>query len=324
MATAPLIAALPLVLIAAAPALAQVDPAKTADKSKPAEAVAAPPAEPAKDFSQEAQATLGALFNDGNTAALAGRVGGFWQGRYLAHGLRVDLGAGVASIAQDPEGDPDDGFDLPLFDQRNPMNTTALGRGRYDFFLGADDSLFGAGFAFHDSAANLAARLRGELGFRHFFFQVPKHAFSGEVGVVWTVDNAPFDGDTNSDGAVTLADATHFEDSGGTLGARVMLGYTNALLDNLSYTGTIEVVPNIFPDVEAPFEVARSGGGDGKLGLGEATAAAWNNTLTANVNQQLGIGFSLLFTYDNGAIARRNAITNHDVAASLQLTYKLF
>lgn len=306
------------------PALAQVDPAKTADKTKPAEAVAAPPAEPAKDFTQEAQATLGALFNDGNTSALAGRVGGFWQGRYLAHGLRFDVGAGIASIAQDPEGDPDDGFDLPLFHQANPMNTSALGRGRYDFFLGADDSLFGAVFGFHDSAANLGARLRGELGYRHFFFQVPKHAFSGEVGLVWTVDNAPFDGDTNSDGAVTLADGSRFEDSGGTLGARVMLGYTNALMDNLSYTGTLEVVPNLFPDVEAPFEVARSGAGDGKLGLGEATAAVWNNTLTANVSQQLGIGFSLTLAYDNGAVARRNAYTNHDVAASLQLTYKLF
>ena len=254
---------LALSLALATPALAQVDPAKAADKSKPAEAVAAPPAEPAKDFTQEAQATLGALFNDGNTSALAGRVGGFWQGRYLAHGLRLDLGAGVASLAQDPEGDPEDGFDVPLFDQKNPMNTTALGRGRYDFFLGADDSLFGAAFAFHDSAANLAARLRGELGYRHFFFQVPKHAFSGEVGLVWTVDNAPF-------------------------------------------------------------EVTRSDGGDGKLGLGEATAAVWNNTLTANVNEQLGIGFALSFAYDNGAIARRNAIANHDVAASLQLTYKLF
>ncbi len=315
---------LALSLALATPALAQVDPAKAADKSKPAEAVAAPPAEPAKDFTQEAQATLGALFNDGNTSALAGRVGGFWQGRYLAHGLRFDLGAGVASLAQDPEGDPEDGFDVPLFDQKNPMNTTALGRGRYDFFLGADDSLFGAAFAFHDSAANLAARLRGELGYRHFFFQVPKHAFSGEVGLVWTVDNAPFDGDTNHDGAVTLADASRFEDSGGTLGARVMLGYTNALMDNLSYTGSIEVVPNLFPDVEAPFEVTRSDGGDGKLGLGEATAAVWNNTLTANVNEQLGIGFALSFAYDNGAIARRNAIANHDVAASLQLTYKLF
>lgn len=309
-------------------ALAQVDPAKAADKSKPAEAPAAAPAEAPKDFTQEAQATLGALFNDGNTSALAGRVGGYWQGRYLSHGLRFDAGAGIASVAQDPEADPADGFDLPLFDAKNPMNTTALGRGRYDFFLGADDSLYGAGFAFHDSAANLAARLRGELGYRHFFFQVPKHAFSGEVGLVWTADNAPFDGDTNHDGQISVADDTRFEDSGGTLGARVMLGYTNALMDNLSYTSTLEVVPNLFPDVEAPFESARTGEGDqtldNKLGLGEATVAVWNHTLTANVSQQLGIGFALTLAWDNGAIARRNAYTNHDLAASLQLTYKLF
>lgn len=306
------------------PALAQVDPAKAADKSKPAEAPAAPPPEAPKDFTQEAQGTLGALFNDGNTSALAGRVGGYWQGRFQSHGVRLDAGAGIASIAQDPEADPADGFDIPLFDAANPMNTTAMGRGRYDFFLSPDDSLYGSAFGFHDSAANLAARLRGELGYRHFFFQVPKHAFSGEVGVVWTVDNAPFDGDTNHDGQISVADETRFEDSGGTLGARVMLGYTNALADNLSYTSTLEVVPNLFPEVEAPFEAARNGEGDDKLGLGEATVALWSHTLTANVNEQLGIGFALALAYDNGAIARRNAYTNHDVAASLQLTYKLF
>jgi hypothetical protein len=148
------------------------------------------------------------------------------------------------------------------------------------------------------------------------------------VGLVLTADNAPFDGDTNHDGQISVADDTRFEDSGGTLGARVMLGYTNALMDNLSYTSTLEVVPNLFPDVEAPFESARTGAGDqtldNKLGLGEATVAVWNHTLTANVSQQLGIGFALTLAYDNGAIARRNAYTNHDLAASLQLTYKLF
>ena len=38
----------------------------------------------------------------------------------------------------------------------------------------------------------------------------------------------------------------------------------------------------------------------------------------------LTIGANLLITYDNGAIARRNAYTNHDVIFSFQLGYKFF
>ena len=93
----------------------------------------------------------------------------------------------------------------------------------------------------------------------------------------------------------------------------------------MQYTTTAEVVPNLFPEVSAPFEVARSGGeGDGVLQLGEATIFTWTNTLTFNINEQLNVGLNFNFIYDNGAIVRRNAYTNHDASLSFQLGYKLF
>jgi hypothetical protein len=296
------------------------------DKAKPQEAAAAPQPAPASDFQQEAQVTAGALFNDGNVSALVGRVGGYWQMKYLVHGVRLEAGAGLASLAQDPDADPSDGFDVPLGDAGNRANTTANARARYDFFLSPNDSLYASGFAFHDSAANLLTRLRADLGYRRFFFNVEKHSLTGEVGAVYTIDSAPVGADTNKDGVIDLNDETGFEKSGGTYGARFAVAYTNALLDNVSYTTTFEVVPNIFPDVDAPFEAARSTDhkGDNKLGFGEATIATWNNALTFNVNTNLNVGLNVAFLYDNGAVARRNAYTNHDLAVAFQLGYKLF
>jgi hypothetical protein len=295
------------------------------DRAKPQEAAAAPVPVPATGATQTAQATLGLLLNDGNVSSVAGRAGGNYQLRFDVHGLGLEAGAGIASIAQDPDLDPANGYGVPLGDPANKLNTTFFTRLRYDFFLSPDDSLYASGFVFHDSAANLIARLRADLGYRHFLFQVPKHSFAAEVGVVYTIDNTPLGEDTNNDGVVDINDAAGFETSGGTYGARLAVAYTNALSDNVQYATTAEVVPNLFPDVEAPFEIARNGGaGDGVLKLGEATIFTWVNTLTFNINEQLNIGLSLNVVYDNGAIARRNAYTNHDAALSFQLGYKLF
>lgn len=312
-----------LAMLAASAALGQTPPDATkVDKSKPQEAAAAPAA-PVLEFTQEAQATVGLLFNDGNTSAAAGRADAYYQMKYLVHGIRVDVTGGLTSVAQDPDEDAANGFGLPLFDSKNKANTTAGVRLRYDFFLTPDDSIYASGFVFHDSAANLLLRLRADVGYRHFFFNVPKHMLSGEVGIVYTIDDAPVGTDDNRDGIVDIADHTKLEDTG-TFGGRVALAYTNALSDSISYTTTLEVIPNLFPDVAAPFESARFGAGDNKLGFGEATVAAWTNTLTVNVNKSLGIGVNLTVLYDNGAIARRNTYANHDIAASFQLTYKLF
>ena len=38
----------------------------------------------------------------------------------------------------------------------------------------------------------------------------------------------------------------------------------------------------------------------------------------------LSIGLNLTLSYDNGAISRRNAYTNYDVATAIQLGYKFF
>jgi hypothetical protein len=263
---------------------------------------------------------------------MAARAGGYYQMRYLSHGLRFDLGLGANAISIDRDLDPANGFEVGLFHKDNRLTTQANARARYDFFITDLDSLYGAGLFFHDSGANLLVRLRGDVGYRRFFFSVPKHSFSGEVGVVYTIDNAPFSGDTDGDGLVTIDDNPTFEKSNGTLGARFMVAYSNALLDNLAFTTSLEVIPNIFPDVDAPYEAGdealgikgRTSGGDNKLGLGEATIAISNSTLTYSLMSNLTIGLNLLMSYDNGGVVRRNAYQNHDVMLSAQLGYKFF
>ena len=182
-------------------------------------------------------------------------------------------------------------------------------------------------------------RLRGDVGYRHFFFNVPKHTLSGEIGAVYTVDNAIFEtdlavADTNKDGRVFVwGDETRFEDTAGVLGARLALVYNNALMDNVTFSQSVEVIPNlsfgpdllVVGDVDAPFEAQRNGGiGNNKLGLGEATIANSSTQLTVNIGTNLSVGVNLTLGFDNGAIARRNAYTNYDVATAIQLGYKFF
>jgi hypothetical protein len=338
--------AIALSLTGALTASAQTPTAATdVKKEKPQEAAAAIPAEVKPDLVQEAQGTVGSIFNAGNVQGATGRVGGFYGFRYLNHGLRFDVGAGLAALAADGDGDPSNGFTkvdsegnvLGEADLTDNFNTSGFARARYDYFLGDIGSIYAAGLFFHDSAVNLMLRSRADVGYRHYFFNVPKHSFSGEIGAVYTIDNAIFatDGaDTNNDGRVFVwGDATEFEKSGGVVGARLAVAYSNALMDNVTFTQNVELIPNIsfgpdipvFGDVDAPFESARNGGdGDNRLGLGEATIVNAVSALTVNVSSNLAIGMNLNLVYDNGAIARRNAYTNHDIALSANLGYKFF
>jgi hypothetical protein len=307
----------------AAHAATPVDAAKV-DKGRPQETALAPPEVLTPDFTQEAQATVGALFNDGNTSALSGKASGYWQMKYLVHGVRLELGAGVAALAQDPDGDPANGFGVGLFDEQNRANTAANALARYDFFVTRSDSIYAAGLAFHDSAANLLARLRADVGYRHFLINQPKHTLTTEVGAVYTIDDVPVGKDDNLDGRVDIGDKTAFEKSGGTYAVRFAAAYTNAITSVVAYSGNFEIIPNVFPAVDAPFEKLRESGGDNKLGLGQATIVDTNHTITVNVSSALAIGATVTFVYDTGAIDRRNAYSNHDLATTLQLTYKFF
>lgn len=342
----PNVVALALSLTGAVAAHAQTPTAATdVKKEKPQEAATAIPAEVKPDLVQEAQGTVGTIFNAGNVQGATGRVGGFYGFRYLNHGLRFDVGAGLAALAADGDGDPGNGFTkvdaagnvVGEADLTDNFNTSGFARARYDYFLGDVGSIYAAGLFFHDSAVNLMARSRADVGYRHYFFNVPKHAFSGEVGVVYTIDNAIFateGADTNNDGRVFVwGDATEFEKSGGVVGARLAVAYSNALMDNVTFTQNLELIPNIsfgqdipvLGDVDAPFESARNGGeGDNRLGLGEATIVNAVSALTVNVSSNLAVGLNLNIVYDNGAIARRNAYTNHDIALSANLGYKFF
>ncbi len=333
-----------LTLAGAASAQTPTD-AKGVVREKPQEAAAALPAEIKPDLVQEAQGTLGALVNGGNVQGVAGKLGGFYSARVSQHGFRGDVGLGVNALAVDEDADPKNGFSrvdedgtiapANLFDN---FNTSAFAKLRYDYFFGDVGSVYIAGLGFHDSAANLALRLRADVGYRHYLFNVPKHALSAEVGAVYTIDNAIFaveGADTNGDGRVSVwGDETRFEENGGVVGARLALAYSNALLDNVTFTQLLEVVPNISVGsdipvvgyVDAPFETLRSdnGQGDNKLGLGEATIASSATQLTVTLLSNLALAVNVTLMYDNGAIFRRNAYSNYDVATSIQLAYKFF
>jgi len=342
----PSLASVLAVTCALAPAVLAQTPTAAGDvkKDKPQEAAAAVPAEIKPDFTQEGAGSLGSIFNAGNVQGASARVGGFYGARYLQHGLRFDVGLGLAALAVDGDADPSNGFtkidanglvgEASLADN---INTSGFAKGRYDFFLGDVGSIYAAGLFFHDSAVNLLLRSRADVGYRHFFFNVPKHSLSGEIGAVYTLDNGIFNvegADTNGDGKIFVwGDETQFEKSGGVVGARLAASYSNALMDNVAFTQTVELIPNVsfgpdipvFGDVDAPFEAARNNNeGDNRLGLGEATIVNAVSTLLVNLSSNLTVGLNLNLVYDNGAIARRNAYTNHDVALSAQLGYKFF
>lgn len=319
--------------------------AKAVARDKPQEAAAAIPAELKPDLVQEAQGSLGALFNGGNVQGMAGKLGAFYSARAMQHGFRGDVGLGINALAVDEDADPTNGFTrvdedgtLAPANLLDNLNTSSFAKLRYDYFLGNFGSIYVAGLAFHDSAANLLLRLRADVGYRHYLFNVAKHALSAEVGAVYTIDNAIFaveGADTNGDGRVSVwGDETTFEESGGVLGGRLALAYSNALMDNVTFTQLLEVVPNIsLADdapvvgyVDAPFETLRSDDqrGDNKLGLGEATVASSATQLTVTVMSNVALAVNITLLYDNGAIFRRNAYSNYDVATSIQLSYKFF
>lgn len=288
---------------------------------KPVEKAAAP-VEVKADISHEAQASLGGFFAAGNTSSLAGKADGFYQLRAFAHSVRVEAGGGLAGTAVDTDGKPATGFELPL--DKN-INTLANGKLRYDYFFTDDDTAYVSMFGLHDSAANLSARLRAEVGYRRFIFNKPKHTLSIELGAVYTAERAPYDGDTNADGRINLSDDVRFEKNFGSAGARLMVAYVNAISDSLALSQTVAVIPNLWPELEAPYEQARiDPAANNKLGIGEATTCSATTALTMNPAKNLSIAFLLGVGYDFAAVARRDAYTNYDINTSIAIGYKFF
>jgi hypothetical protein len=290
----------------------------------------------------EAEATVGAVLNGGNVQGAAVRVGGFYAVGTGRHAVRLDLSLGLAALAVDADHDPANGFTRFEIDGGartatllDNINSTALARVRYDFFLVETTSLYSAVLTQHDSALNLLARLRAEVGGRQFVFRQPAHSLALELGAAYTLDDGIFDAtdaDTNRDGRISVwGDATAFEKSGGVLAARAALVYVNTLLRGVSVSETLEVLPNLSFDVDlpvvgfvdAPFEKARLDG-DGRLGLGEATLASSVTTLSVLATGGLALGLTLTLAYDAGAIARRNAMANADGTLAAQLGYRFF
>lgn len=292
------------------------------ERVSPSEKAAAPVSAPISHIKHEAQASLAGFFAAGNTSSIAGKTEGFYQLMAWKHGLRVELGGGVSGLAKDTDGDPATGFEEPL-DQK--LNTTAAARIRYDYFLSPLDSAYASLGSGHDSSANLWLRLRAETGYQRVLLSREKHTLSAELGAVYSVDRAPFDGDTNMDGVVNLDDEVRFENNNGSIGARLRLTYLNAISDKVAFTQAIEVLPNLWPALEAPYERLRvDSGADNMLGLGEASTFLSKTALSVTPIDRLSIAFLLDMKYDNAAIVRRNAFTNYDITSSVSLAYKLF
>jgi hypothetical protein len=292
--------------------------------------------------SREAEATASAVLNSGNVEGAAVRFGGYAAFRSGGHAVRGDLSFGLAALAVDADADPANGFTrfdadgtahpATLLDNVNSALTAKV---RYDHFVAAATSLYAAASAQHDSALQLLVRLRGELGGRQFIFLQSDHALAVELGVAYTIDDGIFDAtnaDTNGDGRISVwGDATSFEKSGGIVAPRFAIVYRNALLERVSFGTMVEVLPNVsfaadvpvFGFVDAPFEPARLGG-DGRLGLGEATIANSMTTVAVHAGGGFSLGLVLGVTYDAGAVARRNAMKNADAAVSVQLGYRFF
>jgi hypothetical protein len=142
---------------------------------------------------------------------------------------------------------------------------------------------------------------------------------------VYSLDYAPLDGDSDGDGRVTVyKDRSRFERTGGTVAGRLMMAYSVTVLDILTLNQAVEVLPNLFPDVEAPYEKTRfNANADNKLGVLEATVITSNTTVNVSLTKNLTAGMVLTFIYDNGAIARRNAYSNADMALAASLGIKL-
>jgi len=305
---------LTLLCLCTTPALAQ-------PVLKMTEAAAAPEEKPSP-LVQEAQVNFSGLLNYGNINLLSGKVSGFYQIKLLRHSLRVEGAAGAAGQATDTDANPANGFETSL--QEN-LNTLGNARIRYDFYITPADTVYTSYLLAHDTATNLTMRNRVEGGYRRFLFQQPKHSLSMEMGLAYSLDYAPLDGDTNHDGKVSVFDdRSRFEVTGGTVAGRLMVAYSVTVLDILSLNQTVELFPNLFPYVEAPFESTRGNpSADNKLGLLEATVLTSNTAINVSLTKNISAGMVLTFVYDNGAIARRNAVSNADMALAGSLGLKL-
>jgi hypothetical protein len=338
-----------LLLVVAAPAEAALSsgpapppsPPPSAPPSPPTPAAEpAPPPPPTGPEATTGEATLGVLLNAGNVAGAAGRLGAFVTTRTGPHALRLDVALGIAAYAVDADANPTNGFSridaggaVVAASPLDAINTTALARLRYDLFIDDDDSVFAAPLVLHDSAMNLRLRVRTDVGWRHFFFAGAAQALSAEFGASWSIDNAIFavdDADTNGDGRVSVwGDQTAWEETGGVLAARVAAAYDLTLGDGVAFHQTVEVIPNlsfgpdllVVGDVAAPYAPARTGGAD-DLGFAEATIVNAVSSLVLRLGATTSLGVNLAVLWDNGAVARRNAMTNYDVALALQLAVR--
>jgi hypothetical protein len=279
---------------------------------KPAETAAAPAAAPSP-LTHENQVNLAGVFSGGNVNMVSGKGNGYDQLKFLRHALPFHATAGVSGQAVDSDKDPATGFRTALQDN---LATWLNGRMRYDFFLSENDTLHASYFLGHDAATNFTQRNRIEAGYRRFIFQQPKESLSVETGLVYSLDFAPMAGDTDGDGRVNVFKGrSRLEKTGGTVEGRLLVSYSLALSDVVQLQQTVDVFPNLFPEVEAPFESARvNPAADNKLGLLEASAITSLTQVNVAPSKNITAGMALAFVCDSGAIARRNAYSNADIS----------
>lgn len=142
-----------------------------------------------------------------------------------------------------------------------------FGGARYDRSIIQDvNSVFFAGNALHDTFAGLRLQAAANVGYAHQIVNTEKHSLAAEAGFNYSYDLFLEDADP--------ADQ-HFA------GARVFLGY-GLTLDQFGFGQSIEALFGGRNNLDAPF--------DGRI--------ISTTSVTANINNILGVKFGFLVNYD--------------------------
>ena len=207
----------------------------------------------------------GGLFSGGNTRSWTLNVGSSfsWISGPHAFGAAGSFAYGRASlIEQLPDG---------TFARRPWDDTTrnALLGLRYDYFLTKMDAVFVAAKWRWDTFAGLDTRLQGQIGYLRNLFKTDKQRFWLEIGYDITYDN--YDPDPFLNNALSemdmmtfmcadpnAADPHCYDDEDVVHAARIYVGYTNDLYENIQFAWGTEVLLNLenFEDVRVNLDLA--------------------------------------------------------------------
>lgn len=264
-----------------------------------AEAPAEPPPSP---FSWDIAA--GGVLTTGNTQNLTFTAGSHFRFTELPHNLELE----VAYVL---------GLSGANYGTTNAHNLNA--RGRYDYYFDEMNAVFLAARFRQDEFAGLAPRIQGQVGYMRNFLRENdgKHRLWGEIGYDLTGDVFTYE---RVVGPGTACDPAMGRPCDQLVhSARLYLGYTNEVNENLTFRTGLEVLVNLNPDV-----VATTPAGDEITGL-EDVRVNWDAALNIKIvgNLQAELRFLMLFDNVPVGIATDAPANKLDTTTTLNLVYTL-